>query len=548
MPSSEPPPKGSPLEKTDDSLPSSNDSLPSSNDSLPSSGDFSGASDAASRWGANQPTFSSTDGSAASSDSSIDPPPRRWGRLAGPAVVLGIVAAAIAYVFAAAAIQASFASYLHPHDFWVPRAIDVVIALWALWVGSAIGSFLNVVAYRVPLGKSINGRSHCPRCDRQLAARDNVPVLGWIFLSGRCRFCRTPIPIRYPVVELAVGVCIMAVAIARIYSLSLPHTTSRFTITNLGAPRFDDWLAWLLLLYHVMAVAALWMVALVRIDGTRLPLKMVTAVLLAVGMPLLIEPMLAVVSWRQGVSRGQRFEGGVLERFMRWTTAAGAAVVLARSFAKYLSPSADLKGRPLASGTHRLVDAMVMVSIPAFVLGWQSVLFVAVMASIATAITLVCVRRPSNESAETSRPLDVVAVHHPQSKDAEEEAADDALEEEDWGVEDGDAMHGPRTFEDHGRSSFGNSLRGTADVSLERPREPDALAIFGIALAIVFPIVLTIWKPLHQQPFFPSDVSSPTIILVWAAFVILSPVWVIPAVSRHRPRRPDAIRPESSSV
>ena len=441
-------------------------------------------------------------------------------------VVLGIVGVATAYVFAASAFQASFANYLHPHDFWVPRAIDVVIALWALWVGSAVGSFLNVVAYRVPLGRSINGRSHCPRCDRQLAARDNVPVLGWVFLSGRCRDCQTDIPIRYPVVELAVGLCIMAVAIARIYGLSLPHTPSRFTITNLGAPRFDDVTAWMLLLYHVVAVAMLWMVALVRLDGTRLPFPMVALVLIVIGTPLLIDPALAVVSWRQGVSMGQRFQGGFLERLMRWTTAAGAAVILARSFAKYLSPSADLKGRPLASGTHRLVDAMVMLSIPACVLGWQSVLFVAVAASIGTALSLWARRWRSERSFVASERSE------PRPVDAADPEADHS------GM---DAAEHP----DHDSASSSERSEPTLE---KVPREPDPLAVFAICLAIAFPIVLAVWKPLQRQFFFPSDVSSPTIILVWAGLMILSPLWVIPAASRHRVEHPDRWRPDADSL
>ena len=72
--------------------------------------------------------------------------------------------------------------------------------------GLVIGSFLTVVAHRVPEGRSILGpRSECPGCGQQIAARDNIPVLSWLMLRGRSRCCGQAIPIRYPLTELALG-------------------------------------------------------------------------------------------------------------------------------------------------------------------------------------------------------------------------------------------------------------------------------------------------------------------------------------------------------
>lgn len=70
--------------------------------------------------------------------------------------------------------------------------------------GLCVGSFLNVVIYRVPLGMSLaRPGSHCTKCDYSLRWYDNIPVLSWIMLGGRCRKCREPISIRYTAVELA---------------------------------------------------------------------------------------------------------------------------------------------------------------------------------------------------------------------------------------------------------------------------------------------------------------------------------------------------------
>lgn len=81
-------------------------------------------------------------------------------------------------------------------------------ALAAFWMvlGTCVGSFLNVCAYRIPRGMSVTKpRSRCPGCGSSIRARDNVPVLGWLMLRGRCRGCRAPISVRYPAVELALG-------------------------------------------------------------------------------------------------------------------------------------------------------------------------------------------------------------------------------------------------------------------------------------------------------------------------------------------------------
>ena len=74
-------------------------------------------------------------------------------------------------------------------------------------LGLLVGSFLNVVVYRVPNGMSIvSPRSACPRCGALIAAYDNVPVLSWLVLRGQCRTCKTPISVHYPLVELGTGV------------------------------------------------------------------------------------------------------------------------------------------------------------------------------------------------------------------------------------------------------------------------------------------------------------------------------------------------------
>lgn len=73
-------------------------------------------------------------------------------------------------------------------------------------IGACVGSFLNVVVWRLPRGESIvSPPSHCPRCGKNLKWYDNLPVIGWLKLRGKCRFCAQPISPRYPIIEAVTG-------------------------------------------------------------------------------------------------------------------------------------------------------------------------------------------------------------------------------------------------------------------------------------------------------------------------------------------------------
>jgi leader peptidase (prepilin peptidase)/N-methyltransferase len=95
----------------------------------------------------------------------------------------------------------------------VIAAAAVLVALVGI-TGLAIGSFLNVVVYRVPAGMSVvRPRSACPNCGHEITARDNVPVVSWLLLGGKCRDCAEPISKRYPLVELAGAAAFVVVGI-----------------------------------------------------------------------------------------------------------------------------------------------------------------------------------------------------------------------------------------------------------------------------------------------------------------------------------------------
>ena len=107
--------------------------------------------------------------------------------------------------------------------------------------GALIGSFLNVVAHRVPAGESlVSPGSHCPHCGAAVRPYDNIPVVSWLALRGRCRDCGGPISIRYPLVELLTALVFAAVVAVRGFDndlvLELPFVAA---LIALAAIDFD---------------------------------------------------------------------------------------------------------------------------------------------------------------------------------------------------------------------------------------------------------------------------------------------------------------------
>ncbi len=131
---------------------------------------------------------------------------------------------------------------------------DLLLITWAWLFGLCIGSFLNVVVYRMPRGLSLHrpARSFGPCCGRTIAWYDNVPVLSWLLLGARCRHCQAPISVQYPLVEAATGLTFALLA----YLLFVADAR-----LGVPAPQLStDWAllgAWLVLGAGLIACAAI---------------------------------------------------------------------------------------------------------------------------------------------------------------------------------------------------------------------------------------------------------------------------------------------------
>jgi leader peptidase (prepilin peptidase)/N-methyltransferase len=145
----------------------------------------------------------------------------------------------------------------------------VLLLVFAGLLGLAIGSFLNVVVYRVPAGKSLTPDSACPKCGTAIRKRDNIPVISWLMLRGRCRGCAQPISARYPLVEAGTAAAFVLV-------------TARFGPALVDAATVPDAVAGALELVAFLVLTAVSIaLALIDLDTKRLPNVIVLPSLLA---------------------------------------------------------------------------------------------------------------------------------------------------------------------------------------------------------------------------------------------------------------------------
>lgn len=183
----------------------------------------------------------------------------------------------------------------------VPWFGNALLALWLWCFGANVGSFMNVVIFRVPAGRSVvRPRSQCPGCHQLIRWYDNIPVFSWLLLRARCRHCGMTISARYPIVELWVGLTFVVLAF-----LSPIRTGENFPANLWGHPlRLHTMFSvWLMYAYHLLAWCTLVCAAMMLYDGRRPPLRVfypaaIIGVLAPVVMPLMRPiPFHAPLDW-----------------------------------------------------------------------------------------------------------------------------------------------------------------------------------------------------------------------------------------------------------
>lgn len=265
------------------------------------------------------------------------------------------------------------------------RSMEACTAFTFFALGAAIGSFLNVVAYRAPRGESVTfKRSHCPSCGKPILGRDNVPIVGWLLLKGRCRACWAPISPRYLTVELVMAGLFLLLYLAELISggANIPLRRPNHYHGVVWIIFYTKWDLVGLYAFHCFALSVLLTWTLIDIDRQRIPawLKWLVVALLAI--PPAIWPDLLPVPWAPSGLLGVDWP----ERLLSATTCAVGGLVglvlgwlVSRVLGKRSSEAAEAENpdeTPAPPHGH-VVSASLIVGLS---LGWQAVVGVWVIA------------------------------------------------------------------------------------------------------------------------------------------------------------------------
>lgn len=178
------------------------------------------------------------------------------------------------------------------------RCGEAMVTACFFALGANIGSFLNVVVWRMPLGISIvHGDSRCPVCSTLITKRDNIPIFGWLGLGGQCRACGTEISPRYPIVEAITGTIFLLFYFVELISggANLPVRGINMYRGVLWIIMYPKWDVIGLYLYHCYLFCLLLVLTLMALERSRIPRRfLIFAFTVSLGLPLAF-PDLALV-------------------------------------------------------------------------------------------------------------------------------------------------------------------------------------------------------------------------------------------------------------
>ena len=193
----------------------------------------------------------------------------------------------------------------------MPDVLRVFLAVWLFAVGGCVGSFLNVVVLRMPAGIGIaRSGSRCPVCLHPIRWYDNIPIVSWLVLRGRCRDCHTGISIRYPLVELLVAVVFLVLGLCEglVSGRNLPLPP--------GAPRWfllTGFQTWSLYTFHIITIVTLIGAALIERDKNAVPRRVFVPAVAVSLIAAVCFPWLHPVSVGMGIA-SEGLWGGVGHR------------------------------------------------------------------------------------------------------------------------------------------------------------------------------------------------------------------------------------------
>jgi leader peptidase (prepilin peptidase)/N-methyltransferase len=270
--------------------------------------------------------------------------------------------------------------------------------IWIFFLGGCFASFLNVVAWRLPRGRGVNGSSMCPFCETELLFSDNLPVFGWIRNSGQCRSCRAPIPPRYLIVEVFLG-CVFLL----ICSLEILAGGFNLPIRDLVQSRgfehliFDPkWDLIQIASYHLVLICLLFTFSLIRSERLQVPRNVFFwGLIFGFGLPF-VWPNMMFISWHIDTHHLIDMARGSTTQLitLAYGLTAGAACGLLSSWAT-LNPKrilADRIDQSTIEQFNSVDDVIASLSLVGIFLGWQSALSVTLFFLLIQVVVLMAAR------------------------------------------------------------------------------------------------------------------------------------------------------------
>lgn len=213
-------------------------------------------------------------------------------------------------------------------------AMGLLFALWLLFLGGSVASFLNVVAWRLPRGRSILGTSACPHCGKRLTFRENLPIIGWLKQEGISACCQQPIPFRYLGVELLLGSIFLIVGLLEIGFLAA--NIPKWYIQRPSGFFQLDGLHLCMVIRHWILISLLFAFCLFRWQGDRIPWSVF---LVGLGAHALSLPLMANPSWLGAVFVSRQISLGLMgiQTVLAVVGAIGLGWALARLEARFIA-------------------------------------------------------------------------------------------------------------------------------------------------------------------------------------------------------------------
>jgi prepilin signal peptidase PulO-like enzyme (type II secretory pathway) len=254
------------------------------------------------------------------------------------------------------------------------KSLHFFTYVWIFFLGSCFASFLNVVAWRVPRGRSILGSSHCPHCNLKLSfVRDNVPIVGWLRNEGKCSNCRAPISVRYLVAELMLGMAFLTLFIRELTSggANLPFRSIDRHAGIINVLFYPNWNLIALFAFHLTLLAALFTFTMIASEKRKVPFSIFGFASVAGLSFLFIHRGVNLVGWRLvSIGESNRYVGNVSDQII--SILVGLAVGVAAG--AMLSFSVRQRDRAIDyesnSGINPVYASLMLAGI---FLGWQTV-------------------------------------------------------------------------------------------------------------------------------------------------------------------------------